>query len=144
VCVRVCVCVIFCCSVTQCVAVLCNLYPVAMMPRSDTTHMCACVLCFVAVCYSVLQCFAFCCSGKIQRTCVRVCYSLLQYAAVCCSALHFVAVARYNTRACVSNYCLMSYHVLQCPKSTRICVSWLVTHIRKYAFVCMIVWGGYG
>ena len=64
-----------------------------MMARSDTIHMRECVLCFVAVCYSVLKCFAFCCSGKIQCTCVRVCCSLLQYAEVCCSSLHFVAVA---------------------------------------------------
>jgi len=57
-----------------------------------------CVLQYVAVCHSVSQCFAVCCSASYGwlwcvcvLQCVAVCCSVLQCVAVCRSALQRVA-----------------------------------------------------
>jgi len=69
------VCIAVGCSVSQCVAVCCNVMPEFCHPMSVTIMisgrnehalqcvvMCCSVLQFVAECYSVLQCVEVCCS----------------------------------------------------------------------------------
>ena len=108
---------ILCCSVLQCVAVRCSV----LQTYIHTWHL---VLQSVAVCSSVLQCVQ--CVADVHThsaSCVAVCCSVLQCVAVCCSVLHCVADIHTHSVSCVAVCC----SVLQC---VAVCCSVLQTYIH--------------
>jgi len=115
VCCSVLQCVTVCCSVLQCVAVCCSVLQSVNEHRSSflnpsvltktiaeaNSWLCSCVCCsvllqcVVAVCCSVLQCVAVCCSRRLAIGHISVCVCVCVYVCMCVYVCVYMCVCVY-------------------------------------------------